>query len=331
MNVTPELARLKFRAFERAGDFPKMALLLQAISKVEETGDWATAEDIERNYSHLVNSTPETDMRMVEDEHGELVAYVRVGWEVDDEQRQVFGFPFNIHPEHQTPPLLEELLNWVEARARIVAAETKTGHVQVLRAFLRNIEKDIMLNKALTAGEFKPVRFMNRMIRDLNEPIEVPALPEGLEVRPVEAAQARTVLTALDEAFQDHWGHAPMQEEMIQALMANPMFKPELWQVAWDGDEVAAGVLNMVDEAANEQFQIKRGMTDPIFTRRPWRKRGLARALLMRSLQMFKEMGMTEAMLGVDTQNPSGAFALYESCGFKSTQRSVVYEKTLGA
>jgi ribosomal protein S18 acetylase RimI-like enzyme len=51
----------------------------------------------------------------------------------------------------------------------------------------------------------------------------------------------------------------------------------------------------------------------------------------MRSLQMFKEMGMTEAMLGVDTQNPSGAFALYEHCGFRSTLRSVVYEKLLSA
>ena len=44
---------------------------------------------------------------------------------------------------------------------------------------------------------------------------------------------------------------------------------------------------------------------------------------------MFKEMGMTEAMLGVDTQNPSGAFRLYESCGFKPIMRSVVYEKSV--
>jgi hypothetical protein len=44
---------------------------------------------------------------------------------------------------------------------------------------------------------------------------------------------------------------------------------------------------------------------------------------------MFKDMGMTEAMLGVDTQNPSGAFVLYESCGFKPVQRSVVFEKDI--
>ena len=31
MNSTPELARLKFRAFERASEFPKLGLLFLAI------------------------------------------------------------------------------------------------------------------------------------------------------------------------------------------------------------------------------------------------------------------------------------------------------------
>jgi len=219
----------------------------------------------------------------------------------------------------------------VETRAREVAVETSISDVRVLRAFLSNVEKDAAFSKALAAHEFKPVRFMNRMIRDLNESIEVPPMPEGLEVRPVAESQYRAVFKALDEAFQDHWGHAPLREEMIEGLMASPNFKPALWLVAWDGHEVAAGILNTVDETANQQFNLKRGMTDPIFTRRAWRKRGLARALLMRSLQMFKELSMTEAMLGVDTQNPSGAYTLYESCGFRSTQKSVIYEKLLSA
>jgi mycothiol synthase len=331
MSATTGLTGMKFRGFERQSDFPKMAKLIQEISKAEDGGYWTTAEDIERDYSHLINSTPETDMRMVENEQGDLIAYARVGWEVDDEKRQVFGFPFNIHPSRQNAQLYQQLLSWVETRVREVAVETNISDVRVLRAFLRNVEKDASFSQALTAHKFIPVRFMNRMIRDLNESIEVPPMPEGLEVRPMAESQYQAVFKALDEAFQDHWGHAPLQEEMIESFMANPNFKPALWQVAWDGHEVAAGILNTVDEAANEQFNLKRGMTDPTFTRRAWRKRGLARALLMRSLQMFKELGMTEAMLGVDTQNPSGAFTLYESCGFRSTQKSIVYEKSLSA
>ena len=326
-----ELNHYHFRGFAGKSDYPKMAKLIQDISVADDAQIWTTAEDIERDYGHLVNSKPETDMLMVEDAKGDLAAYVRVDWDVDDEKRQVFGFPFNLHPTARIPLLYSHLLEWVEKRSREVAAETQVASTSILRAFLRNVEKDAMLQGALEGQGFSPVRFMNRMSRDLNEPIEVPAMPEGLEVRPVPESQYRAVINALDEAFQDHWGHSPMRDADYQAWSSSPVFKPSLWQVAWDGDQIAAGVLNMVDEDANRQFNIQRGMTDPIFTRRPWRKRGLARTLLMRSLQMFKDMGMTEAMLGVDTQNPSGAFALYESCGFKPVMRSVIYEKNITA
>jgi len=75
------------------------------------------------------------------------------------------------------------------------------------------------------------------------------------------------------------------------------------------------------------QLNIQRGWVEPIITRCPWRRRGLARALLLRSLRMFKDMGMTEAALVMDTQNPFGALGLYESCGFRMEYRSVIYEK----
>jgi len=40
---------------------------------------------------------------------------------------------------------------------------------------------------------------------------------------------------------------------------------------------------------------------------------------------------MSEAMLGVDSDNPSGALALYERAGFKVHQRSAAYRKPMGA
>ena len=96
MNAFGELT---FRGFAGKSDYAKMAKLLQVISVADHTDSWITAEDIERNYQHLGNSTPETDMCMVEDVQGNLAAYARVGWEVDDAAKQVFSFPFNIHPD----------------------------------------------------------------------------------------------------------------------------------------------------------------------------------------------------------------------------------------
>jgi ribosomal protein S18 acetylase RimI-like enzyme len=38
---------------------------------------------------------------------------------------------------------------------------------------------------------------------------------------------------------------------------------------------------------------------------------------------------MTEGMLGVDTQNPSGALRVYESMGFVPVSRGTTYRKTM--
>lgn len=88
-------------------------------------------------------------------------------------------------------------------------------------------------------------------------------------------------------------------------------------------------VLNRLDEAQNEQYGRRRGYTQDVFVRRPWRRRGLARALLARSIRMFCEMGMEETALGVDTRNPSGALRLYEGMGYKQVQRHTFFSKEM--
>jgi ribosomal protein S18 acetylase RimI-like enzyme len=46
-------------------------------------------------------------------------------------------------------------------------------------------------------------------------------------------------------------------------------------------------------------------------------------------LRLLKEQGMTEAALGVDTENISGALRLYESCGFRPVKGGALYRKPL--
>ena len=95
------------------------------------------------------------------------------------------------------------------------------------------------------------------------------------------------------------------------------------------GDEVAGMVLNFINPAENDEYKRKRGYTEGISVRRPWRRRGLARSLLAQSLRYFKQLGMNEAALGVDTENPSGALKLYESVGFQSVKSFIEYRKPL--
>ena len=91
-----------------------------------------------------------------------------------------------------------------------------------------------------------------------------------------------------------------------------------MFVVAFDGDEIAGAVLNVIYEEENEILGLRRGWLDSVFTRRAWRRRGLARALIVRSLHLLHERGMDRAALGVDADNPSGALACTNRRGSRS-------------
>jgi mycothiol synthase len=154
---------------------------------------------------------------------------------------------------------------------------------------------------------------------------EMPALPDGLEVREVGPDDGWAIWEADHDAFRDHWGGHDPSEANFRRWVDSPEFDPTLFVVAYDGDEIAAAVLNAIYPEENEELGIRRGWLDSVFTRRAWRRRGLARALIIRSQHLLRERGMELAALGVDADNPSGALGLYESVGFRATERTAVW------
>ena len=88
-------------------------------------------------------------------------------------------------------------------------------------------------------------------------------------------------------------------------------------------------VRNYIDDDENSKYDRLRGYTEEISVRRPWRRRGLARALIAESFRHSRDQGKEEAALAVDTQNLSGALRLYESMGFEKVTRWTEYRKNL--
>ena len=93
--------------------------------------------------------------------------------------------------------------------------------------------------------------------------------------------------------------------------MDDPDFDPSLHVVAFDGDEIAGAVVNAIYGEANAKLGVLHGWLDSVFTWRPWRGRGLARALVARSLVVLRDRGMTEGILGVDADNETGALGVW--------------------
>ena len=72
---------------------------------------------------------------------------------------------------------------------------------------------------------------------------------------------------------------------------------------------------------------MKRGWVSSVGVRGPWRRRGIARALVAESLRVLRDAGMTTAGLGVDAENANGALGVYEATGFHVVRTERVYRK----
>jgi ribosomal protein S18 acetylase RimI-like enzyme len=326
----PRVPGLTFRRFQGESDYQKMLDLINASKVVDQIDRSDTLEDIARTYTHLNNSDPYLDMIFAE-VYGETIAYGRVEWNLSDKDEWLGFVLAFLHPEWRRNGIGMAILRYQEDHLRAIAeeqlkkGELSESNVRYFETFTSDTE--VGKDKLLTRAGYTADRFFFSMVRSLDEPVRITPMPEGLEIRTVAPEQFRQVWEADQEAFKDHWGYVPGTEEDYKRWLKDPLNDPELWRVAWDGDQVAGMVLNFLNRKENEEYNRQRSYTENISVRRQWRRRGLARGLLTRSLQMFKDMGMDHAALGVDTQNLSGALNLYQSVGFQVEKRHTMYRK----
>jgi mycothiol synthase len=324
---SPAIPGLEFRGFRGEGDYKAMLAVIEA-SKVVDQDEWTQdLEDIARTYRHLKNCDPFADMIFAEIE-GHVVGYGRTWWEDERKGDRVYSLFTNLAPDWRGKGIRRAMLRWLERHARVLSEAHPTESDGFLQSWASEHEHDA---KSLLESEgFEVVRWDFEMVRSLAEEIQPAPLPEGLEIRTVSDVDAEAIFAAASEAFADHWGVADwFSESDLAEWRESPTYNPDLWEVAFSGDDVAGMVLNFVNTKENTEYKRKRGYTEAICVRRPWRRRGLAKALITRSMEMFKEMGMTETAHGVDTQNPNGALQLYEGLGYRSRRTYFTFRKPL--
>jgi len=323
----PAVPGLAFRGFQGPGDYPAMAAVLNAACAADGIDRFVKAEDVRRDYEFLDNCDPETDMVFAEID-GEPVAYGRITW-WEESEGPVRYMPFCfLHPDVRGKGIGTAMLAHNEARLRQLAAGHAAGRERTFLVFCT--ENEAGAGALYEQAGYEAAEYSAVMVRPDLDDIPASPMPGGLIVRTPAENEMRKVWDAAAEAFRDHVGASDPTENDYQQFLASPRRDPTLWRVAWDGDEVAGQVRSFVNVDENEEFGRKRGWTEDISVRRPYRRRGLARSLLVQSLHAVKDRGMEEAALGVHTDNPNGAFDLYESVGFRVTQFSTEFHKPLG-
>jgi GNAT superfamily N-acetyltransferase len=322
-------ATLQLRTFDPDRDFPGAVTLISDVNAHDRSQDWFPTEDSLRvEWAVRDAFDPARDAIVVEAD-GRIVA----GGSVDWRQRAgkvIHTISIWVLPGARRKGLGRSLLGWLEPHARS-QVEAGTGGPSELPHVLGGwVDPDHAPSVGFAAAAgYRPVRYGFQMRRPLELPIPDVAMPAGLDVRPVLPEHLRTIYEADLEAFRDHFEPRERDEHDFERFTSDPDTDTSLWQVAWDGDEVAGSVLNGIYPHENLRLGVNLGWLDHVSVRRPWRGRGLAKALIARSLTMHRDRGMAVAVLGVDAANPTGALQLYEGFGFRPHRRWETVRKPL--
>ena len=225
---------------------------------------------------------------------------------------------------------------WIDAQTRLGASEITDAILDELepraeerlaprgrlKAFVP--ERNTAYAAVVEARGYALVRHSFRMEADLaDEPAE-PQLPEGITVREFRPGEDdERVYEVQEETFADQADYEPMSYEEWRHWSFREPFDPDLWFVAEDGDDVAGILLARSERAGDETL----GWVSVLGVRRPWRRRGLGRALLLHAFHALRARGKPRAGLGVDGSNPTGAVRLYEAAGMRVVRRNDHWER----
>lgn len=281
-----------------------------------------------------------TDSRVALDAEGNAVAFGLVQVRPGDVTLLRASSWGGVHPDWRGKGIGRALLAWQLARgeAIIAARRAELGPSTPAGALVIDEQGDDGATATLlTEAGFHPSRYFHVMRRDLADPI--PMFKIKADVRIVSFAEGVAEDPALDdavrlahnEAFVDHWGFQPWSADTwAQWETGHRWFRGE-WSfvaLATDG-QVAGYALSSGFEPEWKELGWTQGWTAKLGVREAWRGTGLAKALLARSMQAFKEGGMQYAGLDVDSDNPTGAYGLYESLGYELRHRATHWTKDL--
>lgn len=311
-------------------DAPAVYAMLLARDRADHLESAGSVADWEREFEDTWLLDPLQDALIAYTPQGSVaaLAFVNVNPHPQNNRR---AYPWvEVHPaERGDGSLFRTLLAWAEGRGRAHLASQGSTLPALLG--LGCDERLGWRRAVLEQFGYQPVRYFYRMRRDLNLPI--PPLPDLGELRlaPYTPELDRAMFAAFNESFQDHWNFEPVSYEdwVLYFTTQSPHFRPDLTRLVLAGDEVVAFSLNWVMAEKNAQYGKDEGWVGDLGTIRPWRKRGVASALLIASMQAFKAAGLGFAALGVDSENTSGALRLYQNLGFAVERCNIAHDKPL--
>ncbi len=324
------------------GDLAGVSRLLTAIEHLDEPIEHHSLDALQATFDEA-NADPSEHAIVGRDASGTVLAY---GWNyvgvTDIDPRRVY-LTGGVHPGWRHQGMGPALIRWQLDNARQWYRSTWTEGHGPLWVICYVDEKLSTRRRLYEQFGLHPVRWYADLTVKFDAELPQPKTPAGVHIVPFTAGVSALTRLAHNHAFADHWGSQPVDEVSWNEGLTRSAARPEWsWVAIGEGAPVGSnpaghrtggcGAGDVVGYAMNSVYEedwaaqgFSDGWTDRIGVCPDWRGRGVARALLAASMHSFQAAGLAAAGIGVDSDNATSAFQLYESLGYKAGDTMVMY------
>lgn len=321
-------AGIEFRRYRDSGDFAALSDVCTKSWGADKVDFQKTSDDFKSTFDGDCEKDPSKELLIAEVD-GNPIAFAEFDT-IQKSANELLCFQYaHVLPEYRGEGLRKALLRFNERALRDAVCHRPQSERRVYHSWAMSLPNH--WQELLVSEGYSPAWHLFEMVRsNLDDVPEFP-LPEGVHMRPITEDDYRKVWDASKEAFMNQpWSYSETwDEEHYKKWLTSSEFAPELWQIAWDGDEVAGSVQNYIDHEENKTFERMRGHTERIFVTPSWRGKGLAKALISRSLLLLREKGMIEAVLDTEESNVHQAYKVYERMGYRIVNQFTFYQKPI--
>jgi mycothiol synthase len=294
------------RLYEGEKDFQTMIDLLTKIRPASHADDFPVKVNIEEN---LAVEEIRANAKLWFD------GSQPIGWAyVDDSHNLLWELE-----KQYTEPVGAEMVAWgmdcTRSGKNLAAGETSTLDASCREDFTERV--DFLRQHGFRQTEVVTVH----MKRNLSEPISEFELPQGFQIRSVTGVEeAESIASTHRAAFGTEY--MTTENRLIIMNTSEYDLSLDLVVVAPNGTIAAYSTCSV-------NLQNKEGWTDPVATHPNYQRMGLAKALLLKGMQMLKERGMGSAKLGTSGDNIAMQKSA-ESVGFFLEHKVILFEKVVG-
>lgn len=328
----PPIPGLRFRPLAGVADADNLLAIHAAragrdgIDPLSTTESVLTREDIVRSLDAMAESGTAGRSILAEID-GQAAGYNRFFDWTENDGTRVWLLVGWVTPAWRGRGLGTALLRWTEARIREEAAHAGGRWEFAGNASSTEVEATALLRDNGYSPAYTVVEMeldWDTFARSETEFFSEDSVSKSkITIRPGDGADAARIATSVDESYRGEYDGGRYAEQFDPAAyaeeLAGPGHDPSLWRVAWAGDEIAGQVIPRVERGRAEIYEVS--------VRPAWRRRGIARALLVEAIRELRRREIAVVRLHTVAEFPTRAVELYQSLGFNTLKEFPRYRK----